>query len=222
MRIGVLRCEKPSSAESAESPKKRPCVQWDEDNLALNEIVKSELDCQKIDEPDTPFVRSPLRDDDSDAEQEPPAVQLTTDAKAVAKIEELLKDQGEGAKKSGARFSLPEPSNSDAEQVPNPGRSSGPMAWSRQESGELEGAAVSDGGPGLTRAPRRMSNGEPLDLPSHDLSPSEVPHLVRKTSFEKKRQEHYNLKDALRRGKELLEEEDEEEAAEEEVGGEHI
>lgn len=59
--------------EEVGSPKKRQRggVKWDEDNLRVNEEIKAELDCQKIDEPDTPFVRSPQREED-DSDDEPP------------------------------------------------------------------------------------------------------------------------------------------------------
>eukprot|EP00951_Prasinocladus_malaysianus_P047049 scaffold648683_cov47-Prasinocladus_malaysianus.AAC.1 len=69
-RVGLLRQQSEMSGDVPQSPKKRSCIQWDEDNLAMNEVIKAELDCQKIDEPDTPFVRSPQREDaDSDGEQ---------------------------------------------------------------------------------------------------------------------------------------------------------
>jgi hypothetical protein len=69
MRIDHLR-EEDMASEDLGSPKKKHCVVWDEDNLITNEVIKSELNCEKIDEPDTPFVRSPLRsEDDSDEEQ---------------------------------------------------------------------------------------------------------------------------------------------------------
>lgn len=52
------------------SPKKKVCVVWDEDNLITNEGIKADLNCQKIDEPDTPFVRSPLRETDSSDDEQ--------------------------------------------------------------------------------------------------------------------------------------------------------
>lgn len=41
-------------------------IRWDEENLQQNEIIKQQLNPQRIDEPKTPYVHTIEPDDDAD------------------------------------------------------------------------------------------------------------------------------------------------------------
>lgn len=41
-------------------------IRWDEENLANNEVIKQQLNPQRIDEPKTPYVHTVEPDDDAD------------------------------------------------------------------------------------------------------------------------------------------------------------
>jgi len=190
----------------------------------INEQIKAELDCQKIDEPDTPFNRSPLREDESDEEAEPASVSLETDFAAMAKVTSLLEGRQHAEGKGGVTLSIDttsEPSPKPRFEMPTTILEDEPICLA-QDNASLSSSLM----PNLAEAThfkhpgydsRRMSNGEPQDLP--DLFAENL--LQSRSEFEQKRKHHYkmDMRDALRRSKQLMEEEDEDDDNEEELDG---
>eukprot|EP00193_Tetraselmis_chui_P009471 CAMPEP_0177768522 /NCGR_PEP_ID=MMETSP0491_2-20121128/9770_1 /TAXON_ID=63592 /ORGANISM="Tetraselmis chuii, Strain PLY429" /LENGTH=243 /DNA_ID=CAMNT_0019285343 /DNA_START=247 /DNA_END=978 /DNA_ORIENTATION=- len=229
MRIDHLR-EEDMASEDLGSPKKKHCVVWDEDNLITNEVIKSELNCEKIDEPDTPFVRSPLRsEDDSDEEQErPDAVTAFQDVVTREKVASFA--EAGALPKKGARFPEEQASTSKAaaglpprsalhkgsafSEVRSTARADSDLSKDLAPGVPLDVGDSSDAENTEQIHDRRMSNGEPCDLPS-EINTSDLPKLMSAAMLEAKRKQHYNMKDALRRGRELLEEEEEDDEEEE-------
>jgi len=205
------------------SPKKKVCVVWDEDNLITNEGIKADLNCQKIDEPDTPFVRSPLREtDSSDDEQDPPAALLIEDPNAKEKLIQSQNGTGarfaEDASTSGSPAAAKPKSamRADAKFAGTAGDGTGSSGKHTDALLDMgAGVPLDDEAVDLEAArqkilrDRRMSNGEPCDLPQ-EIMTSDLPKMMSHAMMDAKRKQHYNMRDALRRGRELIEEEDEE------------
>ncbi|GMH39015.1 hypothetical protein BSKO_06913 [Bryopsis sp. KO-2023] len=177
----------------SERSTKRLRIRWDEGNLSENERIKAELNPRKIEEPKTPF-HSPPREEDFDMDEDPeydPA-KLNVENGAHKDTEATSSGGPSGVAENGNANHAPVTVTSGDDFAGQPEVSEEPLTT---ENGE----------------PLTTENGEPLTSENGDALTVENGDAPMKNHryFDAQRKAHYNMAEALKRGKELLEQEEE-------------
>ncbi|KAK9838906.1 hypothetical protein WJX74_005761 [Apatococcus lobatus] len=167
-------------------------VVWDECNLEANEQIKAELKPRKIEEPKTPYL-GPMSSDDMESD-EAHLAPLRLDEEQVANglMQHHTAQAGRTSSSDGERCSA---------------------GSARAQSGDASAASMdgmqssADGGEWSSASEaRRSSSRDSLDGTS-GTSSSESQQRAKARCFRQHRKAHYNMREALQKGKELLSDE---------------